>query len=40
MELNWTQISELIDSLINADQLDVEIFWQGIWEFWAKTQHF
>ena len=39
MELAWTQSREVIESLINADRLDVKQFRQGIREFLAKTQH-
>ena len=44
MRVNGTCLNpesrEVIESLINADRLDVKQFRQGIWEFSAKTQHF
>ena len=43
MRVNGTCLNpesrEVIESLINADRLDVKQFRQGIWEFSAKTQH-
>ena len=43
MRVNGTCLNpesrEVIESLINADRLDVKQFRQGIWEFSAKTLH-